>query len=379
MRSKDTIRQEFNTRIAAAMQSGDTEQLADVFVEFAMNLQNEILQDAQEYRQTNDGQILANRGVRVLTSKEKDYYSRLIDAMRSGNPHSAIAKITDALPETVIEDVLGDVISDFPLLGEIDFTNTKALTKMIINKQGTQLATWGALNTAINTELQGSIELLEVTHCKLSAYMVVSQDMLAEGPEWVDAYVRGILSEALGLGLTQGVVSGTGKDQPIGIFKDINGAVTEGVYPDKEAAAITKLDVSTFGTIAASLAVGPTGRPRVVPQILMIVNPVDYFKKILPASTYLTTVGTYVNNVFPYPTKIVQDVNVPEGKAAFGLGKRYKLCAGVGGTGGRIEYSDEYQFIEDNRTYKIKTYANGRPLDSNAFFIADITGLKSLQ
>ena len=43
---------------------------------------------------------------------------------------------------------------------------------------------------------------------------------------------------------------------------------------------------------------------------------------------------------------------------------------------GRIEYSDHYQFLEDNRVYLIKLYANGFPMDNNAFLVLDISGLR---
>ena len=49
---------------------------------------------------------------------------------------------------------------------------------------------------------------------------------------------------------------------------------------------------------------------------------------------------------------------------------------GVGtGKGGKLEYSDDYKFVEDLRTYKIKFYGTGRPYDINAFMYLDITNL----
>jgi hypothetical protein len=192
--------------------------------------------------------------------------------------------------------------------------------------------------------------------------------------------VRAILAESIGLGLCQGVITGNGLTQPIGMIKDLSEAVDPSTgYADKTAVAVTKLDVKGFGTICASLAVDGNGRPRPINEVLIVVNPVDYFSKILPASTYLTNVGTYVKDVFPFPTRIIQDVNVPSGKAIFGLGKKYKLCVGVGGTGGKIEYSDEVQFLEDNRVYKAKVFANGRPMDNNAFVLGNIANLAALQ
>ena len=117
------------------------------------------------------------------------------------------------------------------------------------------------------------------------------------------------------------------------------------------------------------------GRSRAVPELLMIINSKEYFDKIMPATTYLTPAGTYVNNVLPYPTKIVQDENVPDNKAIFGLASRYFMGVGKGGSGGKIEYSDEVRFLDDERVYITKLYGNGMPLDGNAFVVADISGL----
>ena len=75
----------------------------------------------------------------------------------------------------------------------------------------------------------------------------------------------------------------------------------------------------------------------------------------------LTPNGTFVRDVFPFPTRVVQSVRVAEGEAVMGIGKRY--FAGLGmAKNGKIEYGDEYHFLEDERVYLIKLYANGLPM-----------------
>ena len=57
-----------------------------------------------------------------------------------------------------------------------------------------------------------------------------------------------------------------------------------------------------------------------------------------------------------------------------GIGQRY--FAGIGtAKSGKIEYSDEYRFLEDERVYLTKLYGHGEPLDNNAFLYCDITNL----
>lgn len=76
--------------------------------------------------------------------------------------------------------------------------------------------------------------------------------------------------------------------------------------------------------------------------------------------------------MLPIPGEVVQSVAVPEGKLIAGMAKDYFL--GVGSTG-KIEYSDEYKFVEDERVYIAKQYANGLPKDNDSFLVFDISKL----
>jgi hypothetical protein len=109
----------------------------------------------------------------------------------------------------------------------------------------------------------------------------------------------------------------------------------------------------------------------------MVVNPADYMEKVMPATTILTPQGTYVSDVLPFPTKVIQSVGMPTGHAAVGLGKRYFLGLGSSKEG-LIDYSDHAQFLDDNRVYTTHLYGNGTPLDNNAFEYLDISGLEAL-
>ena len=377
MKSKDVIKQELNSKIQAALQSKDQDALASVMVEFAENLQSDILADAKAYKAAGDATILAQRGYRVLTAEENEYFSAVIEAMKSNDVKSAIAGIEKTLPTTEIEAITEDIKQEFPLLDAIDFINTNAVGKIFINAAAQAGATWGKLTSAVSKELEGAVQVLDITHNKLSAYAVVSQDMLLEGPVWVEKYIRAICAEAIGIGLENGIITGNGLDQPIGMDRDLSGSINQTTgYPQKTKKAITKLDPKTVGEICAQISKTGTGRSRAIPELLLIVGPDTYFTKIMPATTFLTATGLYARDVFPYNTRVIQSVAVPSGEAIFGLGKAYKLGAGVGKDGGRLEYSDEHQFIEDNRVYKIKMYANGRAVDNNAFVRADVSKLE---
>ena len=85
--------------------------------------------------------------------------------------------------------------------------------------------------------------------------------------------------------------------------------------------------------------------------------------------------GTYVQ-AFPFPTRVIQSNAVPANKAIFGVDQKYffGLCSDQGG---KLDFSDHAKFLDDQRLYKIKLYGNGTPKDNNAFYYADISGLKA--
>lgn len=383
MKSKDLLKQELTQKFATAMQSENQEDMINAFVEFATGVQEEVLQDFREYQQTQDKEILQKRGIHQLTQQETKFYQAWIDAAKDSNPRQAITNLNIALPETVIDNVMVDMKAAHPLLEMIEFQNMTALTKMLINKKGIQLAKWGTISSAITKELEGAIGKLDLSLNKLTAFMPVAKDMLLVGPQWIDAYVRTILSEAVAYGLEEGIINGTGVDMPIGMNRDIHQGVsfnTSTGYPKKKAKKITNLSPKTFGELLATLAKDPVEekKARVVDNLIMIVNPFDYYKKVMPATTIQLQDGTYKNNVLPYPTKIIQSTQVSEGEAILGLAKKYAMGIGTGSKDGKIEYSDEYKFLEDERYYIIKLIGNGQALDDNAFLLLDIKGLEDM-
>lgn len=378
MKSKDLIQQELKEKLVQAFKSEDENAIAVAFAEFGNSVQQNVLEDFNAYQMAQDSTILAKRGIHQLTSDERKFYQSMIDAMKSANPQQAFTGLNAAYPETVIDNVIADIKATHPLLDAISFTNTTVLTKIIINKQGAQLATWGALNSEITKELSGAIGKIDLTICKLSAFLPISKDMLAVGPEWIDAYVRGVLSEAIALALETAIVNGTGNNEPIGMNRSVadDVTVTGGVYPKKTAIAVADFEPVTFGAILAKLAEAPNGKTRAVSSVLLIVNPSDYFSKVFPATTVRAADGTYSHDVFPYPTTVVQSPAVDAGEAIFGIADKYFMGIGAGTNGGKVEYSDEFRFLDDERVYLTKMYGNGRALDDNAFILADISGIQ---
>lgn len=367
---KNEIMQQMNKALSA----GDEEQFAETFTDFANHLQQSIIDEAEGVVQSVDTNVLVGRGSRQLTSQENNFYQKTIEAMKSSNPKQSLKDLDVVMPETVIDAVFEDLEKEHELLSAISFENTTGITKMLLNKHDKQLATWDELTSEIVKELTSGFEKVDMTLNKLSAFIPVAKDMLDLGPKWLDRYVRAILGEAIAFGLEDAIINGDGKNKPIGMNRQVGDgvSVTGGKYPEKETTKLSSLGTIEYGKTLSKLT---KDGDRKVTNVLMIVNPVDYLEKIMPATTIRGTDGLYRNGVLPFPTQIVQSVQVPKGKAVLGLGHRYFMGIGTAKTG-KIEYSDEYRFLEDERVYLTKLYGHGQALDNDAFVYADISDLE---
>ena len=368
---KDALRND----LAEAVRNADEQKIGTAMDNWMQFVSDTVMAEAQGMVDATDRSVLAARGVRQLTAEETRYYESFIANARQ-NAQTVITSITSALPETVIDSVMEDMKAAYPLLNLINFTNTGAAIKWVLNAQGAQAATWNELNTPITKDLAGAIQIVDMVQCKLSAYMFTTEDMLALGPQWVDRYVRAVLADSMSAGLETGMVDGNGLKCPIGMTRNFAGSLDPSTgYARKSAVSVVTFDPTTYGNLVSTLATdGNTNRQRAVPRVLLVVNPIDYFTKVMPATTLLTPNGQYVGNVLPYPTDIVQSVGVPSGHAVLGIASKYFMGVGTS-RGGKLEYSDEYKFVEDLRTYKIKFYGMGRPYDINAFLYLDISNL----
>ena len=381
MKSKDVkelMREELAQAFNEALKSEDTAQVAQAFADMAENIQQEVLERAKDAAAVEqmDAAALAARGLRQITSEEKRYYEALITAMKSSDPKQALANLDVTMPKTIIEDVFDSLKAEHKLLSVIDFNNTTYVTEWILNKNGKQKAVWGEITAEIEKELSGDFEKLDMVMFSLTAFMPVAKSMLDLGSTWLDSYVRQVLQDALYVGLEEGIVCGTGVKMPIGMMKDLNASRTDGApYPDKTAIKVTAFTPEVYGGLIGKMAVSRNNRPRAVGEVIMVVNPVDYWQKVMPATTIQRPDGTFANNVLPYPTDVIQSEEVPSGKAVMGIAKQY-FC-GIGtGKDGVIEYDDSYKFLQRERVYAGHLYGNGKPKDNNSFLVLDISELK---
>lgn len=361
-----------------ALTNGTEEEQQQAWNDFSNAIVEEIKADAELYAQSNDKNILAERGYRILTSAEEKFYNKLIEASKMRNVQQAVTTLTDLtnnelMPDTVIENVYRELVEEHPLLAKVKFQSVKYATKCIFNDHTKQAAVWGEVDAAITKEITSAFKIMEITQNKLSAFAVIPMGILDLGPTFLDGYIRTILRDAIAVALEEAIVKGDGKGKPIGLMKKLTGAL-DGVYQDKDAIAVTDFGVKSMGGLIAKMAKNEKGQNRPVKGLTLICNANDYYTLVAPAVRVQNMSGAYVDN-FAFPMEVVISEAVPTGKAVIAMLDNYWMGVGFP-KDGVIEFSDEYKFLEDQRTYKIKTYGVGRAICENDALVLDISGLE---
>lgn len=370
----------YSKEIMDALKSGDEKAVNKAMQKFHEALTESIKNDYLDAK--NDREVLAQRGYKQLTKAETKFYEKFIEGAKSTNPKQALADlltVDGGMPETIIEDVYRDLVDEHPLLSRIKFQNVKYLTKWLLNDHTANKGVWGEINSEITKQIESGFKAIDVIQGKLSAFVVIALDMLDLGPTFLDTYIRTILKEAMANGLEYGIVKGIGvKGEPIGLNRQIQKGVavnSETGYPVKVAKVVKSFSIKDYCELVAdSLLKKENGHIRKISKVQLIVNPVDYLKKIVPATTVQATDGTYKNDLFPFPTEVIQSNVLDEGEAILCLLDEYFF--GIGASkDGSLEYSDEFKFLEDKRVYKAKMYGYGRAEDNTSAVVLDISTL----
>ena len=383
MMNKDLINKastKYFEDLSAALKNGDSEAAGKAMQDMQNAICEMIEKEFEQYHGINDVAVLQSRGLRALTSEEIAWYQEFIGAVKTG-VKQAITNLTTAMPATIIDRVIEDMQHGHPLLNEINILNAAGATKLVKNavQMASKMGTWGAVTAAITQQLTGEIEVVDLTTAKYTAYFLIPKDFVkfnfSFAPMWVDQYIRIILSESVAYGLEDAIVAGNGNNKFVGMTMDTT-TISNNAYTAKTAVALADFE-DAYANVVAGLAVDGNGDARVIPEVLLVVNPVDYIKKIRRVQNAIVPgvgVVDLISNT--YPTKVVTSVKMPQNKAVAGIAKNY-FCAINGGTSGIIEYSDEYQFLEDNRVYTTRVYGQGMPVDNTSFTYLDITNVEA--
>jgi Phage capsid family len=357
---------------AKATQEGNPEEqsaaLNSMLEALAQDVQGDIMN--QVNTQMADSAIMQARGANVLTSEETKFFNAVIE--------EGGFKDTETLPKTTQERIFDDLVQDHPFLQQIGLQNLGAVTEFIYgDPEGA--AVWGPLFGDIQGQLNATFRKEKIDQLKLTAFIPLANDMLKLGPVWVERYVRTMIKEAMATGLERGFIAGTGKNEPIGLLKDLKGSVVDGVYPDKAPAATLTFEPGrttinelrdVVKLLAKKLNADGTDadRPKkVAGKVVMVTNPFDTFD-IQANATVQNANGAYVTNL-PFNPTMTESVFVPQGKVVFFVKGEY--IAAMGGTEPIKKY-DQTLAMEDATLYIAKQFATGKPKDNYAAQVYDL-------
>ena len=200
----------------------------------AKEIEEKVLKEAKNTDLASmDEAVMIKRGLNPLTSEEKSFYNQVIEGID-------LDKLQPLMPVTIMDRVFEDLEQNYPLLKEIDFVNTTGTTRWITRTSETQGAWWGELTDEIKRKLAAEFRVEDTVLFKLSAHVPIHKSMLDLGPVWLDRFVRIILAESIYIALESAIVSGSGKTEPIGMMKDLNGAVVGRRVPKQNGGGTDK-------------------------------------------------------------------------------------------------------------------------------------------
>lgn len=321
-----------------------------------------------ELKNVTDNRVLEARGITTLTAEETKFYN---EAVKTGGFDSEVV-----WPETILERVFENLQKDHPILSIVNFTPTVGRVK-VIRARRTGVAVFGPLHKDLEGQLDSKFGASEFVQLALTAFFLVSNDTLDLGPRWIDRFINLSLTEAVRDIWAEKIIAGTGNNEPIGLLKDLDGAVTLGVYPDKatagtltfgkdkivtEVAAVMK-KLSKFTYKVDKTDKGEVKYRSVAGKVFLIVNPVNYWD-IVSRITFANLNNIY-GSAMPFidVKNIIESVDVPENKLIAFVEGEYDA------TQSRAEKVSVYKetFAMKRATlYAVDMLGNGYPTNNEA-------------
>lgn len=323
---------------------------------------SEIIQEIVEQsdRAKSDKEYAKTLGLRTLSKEEKEFFEAL-----KNDPRQAITgNQVDILPTTFVDVTLEDIKKESGLLKHINFA--PANVKKWITASKTGAYSWGALTEKIKGELTASFATLDMEVCKLTVYMILPKSIRDLALPFVEKYCREILKEQLNDGLEYGALQGTGKNEPIGAYKQIAKTNDDGTHKDKTV----NTDLTSFRpkALAGAKKYLTKNGNRTIDKLVLVCHPNDEADYVAPAiyDAEGRNISSYKN------LEVVTCANNPQGKALLLIPKKYTM----GLTGLGFKDYDQTLALDDADVIIGKGYSNGRASDDNIAYVFDVTKLE---
>ena len=323
---------------------------------------SELIQEIveQSNKAESDKEYAKTLGLRTLNKEEKEFF----EALKNDPRQAVTGNQVDILPTTFIDVTLEDIKKESKLLNYINFA--PANVKKWITASKTGAYSWGGLTDTIKGELTASFAVLDMEVCKLTVYLILPKAIRDLALPFVEKYCREILKEQLNDGLEYGALQGTGKNEPVGMYKQIAKTNEDGTHQDKAVNA-TMTSFKPKALAPAKKYLTKNGN-RTIDKLVLVCHPNDEADYVAPAiyDAEGRMVSSYKN------LEVVASANNPEGKAALIIPKKYTM----GLTGLGFKDYDQTMAMDDADVIIGKGYANGRASDDNVAFVFDVTKLE---
>ena len=363
MKINETKMKQAKEEALKILQEGDDKSQAvlDAIDKIASVQNEELITEIKEQakRAESDAAYAKSLNLRVLSKEEKDFYEKFKDIKQA-----ITADQIDILPTSIVDVTMENVKKESGILSDVNFAPADVKKWISAEKSGTYA--WGALTAAITGELSAEIESLDIEVNKLSVYLVIPKAISDLALPFVDRYFTAILQEALNDGLEYGYLQGKGKNEPIGIYKQIESVNEDQTHKDKTVNT-TLTNFTPKGLAAAKKYLSKNGL-RTFDRLVLYCNPNDEADYVAPAiyDSEGRLISSYKN------LTVKTSANNPQGKAALVIPNKYTM--GLSNFG--IKEYDQTKALDDADLVIGKGYANGRAVDDNVAYVFDVTKLE---
>lgn len=337
----------------------------------------QVRSEYEELKNVTDNQILQARGIPVLTAEETKFYN---EVAKNGGFDEELT-----WPETIFERIFEDIQKEHPILKLVNFTPTVGLTKTIRSRRK-GVAVFGPLHKDIEGQLDAEFGVSETTQLALTAFFLISKDTLTLGARWINRYVRLCLGEAVKDVWAEKIITGSGKNEPVGLLKNTEGALdpTTGLPDKKAVGTLTFKDAETIITEIGDL-MGKMSRHvkkigddddndeevsrKIKGKVNLIINPVNYWK-IMTRITTQNANGAFVTNLpFISEDRIIESEDVPDNKLIAFVSGEYEATQSQPKK--VYEYRETFA-MKRAILYAIDMLGNGEPADNYSAQVYDL-------
>lgn len=336
-----------------ALKSKDEKVQAEGFETFVNGLQGIFQEAAKDYAE----EFSAFHG-KGITAKEVKFFNAINTDVGY--------KDEKLLPEETVDEIFEDMTTNHPVLEAIGLKNA-GLRLKFLKSETSGVAVWGKIFGDIKGQLDAAFSEEEAIQNKLTTFVVVPKDLENYGPVWIKTFVKMQIEEAASVALELAFVTGSGKEQPVGLNRNVakDAAIVDGVYPEKTPSgtltfADAKTTVSELTAVHKYHSVKENNKPLTVDgEVVLFVNPLDAWD-VKKQYTSLNANGIYVT-ALPFNLKIVETPAVDARKVISFVAKRYD--AYIGGGISILGY-DQTLALEDLNLYVGKQFAYGKAKDN---------------